>query len=59
MAEGDSEVKRPRLSDSARVNKVALITGITGQVWGEPAAHYLVTCVFVKLLLHVGWIIFG
>ena len=32
MAEGEGEVKRPRLSDSAQSNKVALITGITGQV---------------------------
>ena len=39
MAEGDSEVKRPRLSDSARGNKVALITGITGQVRVNQLLH--------------------
>jgi len=33
MAEGESAVKKPRLNDSAQNNKVALITGITGQVW--------------------------
>ena len=59
MAEGEGEVKRPRLSDSAQCNKVALITGITGQVWRNQLFIKCDSRAFMLSKLYVGWVIFG
>lgn len=57
MAEGESEVKRPRLSDSAQCAKVALITGITGQVWTNQLFCPCCNSRALLFTLHVGWVI--